>query len=150
MRGETADALKDFKGWHPAITRVIEKADTLHRWALFDRKPLSRWTDGRVALMGDAAHPMLPFLAQGAAMAVEDAWVLAEVLAKGQDLNVYQKRRLPRTSKVQAASRANMGLFHKRSRTAQLVTYGPMWMAGKVLPNIVHKRMDWLYGFDAT
>jgi len=150
VRGETSEALQDFKDWHPVITRVIESADILHRWALFDRKPLSRWVEGRVALMGDAAHPMLPFLAQGAAMAVEDAYVLAQVLAEGRDLNAYQNRRLPRTSKVQAASRANMGLFHKQTPAAQLATYGPMWMAGKVAPNIVHRRMDWLYGFDAV
>ena len=150
VRGETSDALKDFRGWHPVITRVIEAADTLHRWALFDRKPLSRWVEGRVALMGDAAHPMLPFLAQGAAMAVEDAYVLANALAEGRALSEYQNRRLPRTSKVQAASRANMGLFHKQTLAAQLATYGPMWMAGKVAPNIVHRRMDWLYGFNAT
>ena len=150
MRGETSEALQDFKDWHPVIMRVIEAADTLHRWALFDRKPLSRWVEGRVALLGDAAHPMLPFLAQGAAMAVEDAWVLAEALAEGRDLSKYQKQRLPRTSKVQDASRANMGLFHKQTPAAQLTTYGPMWMAGKLAPNIVHRRMDWLYGFDAV
>ena len=150
VRGERAEALQDFKDWHPVITRVIEAADILHRWALFDRKPLSQWTEGRVVLMGDAAHPMLPFLAQGAAMAVEDAWVLAKVIAGNGDLKAYQNRRLSRTSKVQAASRANMGLFHKRSLAAKLGTYGPMWMAGKVAPNIVHKRMDWLYGFDTA
>jgi len=148
--GDQADALKDFGGWHPVITRIIKQADSLHRWALFDRKPLARWVDGRVALMGDAAHPMLPFLAQGAAMAVEDAWTLAEVIGEGRELSDYQTRRLPRSSKIQAASRANMGLFHKRSRAAQLTTYGPMWMAGKVIPNLVHRRMDWLYGFDAV
>ena len=150
MRGETSEALQDFKDWHPVITRVIESADILHRWALFDRKPLIRWVEGRVALLGDAAHPMLPFLAQGAAMAVEDAWVLAEALAEGRDLSKYQKQRLPRTSKVQDASRANMGLFHKQTPAAQLTTYGPMWMAGKLAPNIVHRRMDWLYGFDTA
>jgi len=150
MRGETSEALQDFKDWHPVITCVIEAADTLHRWALFDRKPLSRWVEGRVALMGDAAHPMLPFLAQGAAMAVEDAYVLANALAEGRALSEYQNRRLPRTSKVQAASRANMGLFHKQTPAAQLASYGPMWIAGKLVPNIVHKRMDWLYGFDVT
>ena len=150
MRGETSEALQDFKDWHPVITRVIEAADTLHRWALFDRKPLSRCVEGRVPLMEDAVYPMLPFLAQGAAMVVEDAYVLAEALADGRALSEYQNRRLPRTSKVQAASRANMGLFHKQTLAAQLATYGPMWMAGKVAPNIVHKRMDWLYGFDTA
>lgn len=148
--GDTHDALFDFDGCHPIIRKLIENADNLHLWALFDRDPLPKWVDDRVALMGDAAHPMLPFLAQGAAMAVEDAWVLAEVISNGDDLSAYQTRRHTRTTKVQAASRANMGLFHKASRTAQLMTYGPMWMAGKLAPNIVHRRMDWLYGYDVT
>lgn len=148
--GEKADALQDFEGWHPVIQNILEHADSFHRWALFDRAPLERWVDGRVALLGDAAHPMLPFLAQGAAMAVEDAWVLAETISEGQDLVAYEKRRLDRTSKVQAASRGNMQLFHKSSRPSQLMTYGPMWIAGKLVPNIVHRRMDWLYGHDVT
>ena len=150
IAGDKADALKDFEGWHPIIRNVIENADSLHRWALFDRAPLDRWVDGHVVLMGDAAHPMLPFLAQGAAMAVEDAWVLASVISEGRELMTYQTARLARTSKVQAASRANMGLFHKASLPSQLMTYGPMWMAGKLMPNIVHRRMDWLYGHDVT
>ncbi|CAN0106005.1 unnamed protein product, partial [Chrysoparadoxa australica] len=73
-QGSREEALKDFAGWHPTITRIIEQSDALFRWALFDRTPLKTWTDGRVVLLGDAAHPMLPFMAQGAAMAVEDAW----------------------------------------------------------------------------
>ena len=150
LQGERSEALKDFDGWHLVIRNLIENADNLHRWALFDRAPLEKWVEGRVALMGDAAHPMLPFLAQGAAMAVEDAWVLAEVLASGQDLSDYQKLRHGRASKVQAASRANMGLFHKASLPAQLLTYGPMWAAGKLLPALVHRRMDWLYGVDVV
>ena len=150
LQGDKAEALRDFEDWHPVICNLLENADELHRWALFDRAPLEKWVEGRAALMGDAAHPMLPFLAQGAAMAVEDAWVLAEVIASGQDLSAYQKLRLLRTSKVQAASRANMGLFHKASLPAQLLTYGPMWAAGKLVPAFVHRRMDWLYGFDAA
>jgi len=108
LSGDKAEALKDFEGWHPIIQNLIENADRLNRWALFDRAPLNTWTEGRIALMGDAAHPMLPFLAQGAAMAVEDAWVLAEVISSGQALSDYQDRRLARTTKVQAASRANI------------------------------------------
>jgi salicylate hydroxylase len=150
IRGDKADALKDFDSWHPVISHILKNADDLHRWALFDRAPLDRWVEGRVSLMGDAAHPMLPFLAQGAAMAVEDAWVLAQVISNGLALTEYQNQRLTRTSKVQAASRANMGLFHKSSMASQLATYGPMWLAGKLDPNIVHRRMDWLYGHDVT
>ena len=150
LQGEKSEALKDFEGWHPVIRNLLENADKLHRWALFDRTPLEKWVEGQAALMGDAAHPMLPFLAQGAAMAVEDAWVLADVIASGQDLSAYQNLRHTRTSKVQAASRANMGLFHKASLPAQILTYGPMWAAGKLVPSLVHRRMDWLYGFEAA
>jgi salicylate hydroxylase len=148
--GVKEDLQNDFEGWHPVIRNIIANADDLYRWALFDRSPLERWVDDRVALMGDAAHPMLPFLAQGAAMAVEDAWILAEVISNGDDLSAYQTRRHTRTTKVQAASRANMGLFHKSSWLSKLTTYGPMWIAGKIAPSIVHGRMDWLYGYDVT
>lgn len=148
--GKKADLRADFEDWHPVIKNVIDKADTFHRWALFDRAPLPRWIDGRAALLGDAAHPMLPFLAQGAAMAVEDAWVLADVIGRDDNLSVYQSKRLGRTSKVQAASRANMGLFHKSSPVSKLATYGPMWAAGRLFPGVVHQRMDWLYNYDVT
>ncbi len=156
-KGSQDEALKDFEGWHPAITTIIKAVQpgTLYRWALFDRAPLPTWCDGNVALLGDAAHPMLPFMAQGAAMAVEDGWALArEVSQTGrttkQSLHSYQTARLERTGKAQAASRANMRTFHQRTTMGQLKTYGPMWLAGKVAPSAVHKRMDWLYGFDVT
>lgn len=156
-QGHIEDALKDFEGWDPVITNLIKsvKPDALFRWALYDRAPFSRWIDNRIALLGDAAHPMLPFLAQGAAMAVEDSWVLAREISQEnrspqEALQAYQSARLKRTSRVQRASRANMKTFHKRGKFSQLSTYGPMWAAGKLAPMIVHQRMDWLYGFDVT
>lgn len=156
-QGRRKDAMKDFAGWHPVITKLIENVpeSALYRWALFDRKPLPRWTDGRVALLGDAAHPMLPFLAQGAAMAVEDAWIIAHELSQsGQtvstSLNAYQARRFDRTSRAQAGSRANMKTFHQRTKTGQIKTYGSMWLGGRLAPRLVHKRMNWLYGYDVT
>jgi len=155
--GRREDALKDFAGWHPVVTEIIKAArpDALYRWALFDRAPLESWTQGRAALLGDAAHPMLPFLAQGAAMAAEDGWALAHELSVAgrpaqASLAAYQNSRLARTSKVQAASRANMKTFHQRTPFGQLKTYGPMWLAGRVAPILVHKRMDWLYAYDVV
>ncbi len=147
------EALADFAGWHPTITRIMNETDGLFRWALFDRPPLSRWTEGRVALLGDAAHPMLPFLAQGAAMAVEDAWALAAELSRPDQsvqaaLKAYEQRRFERTTKVQAKSRANAKTFHRRSMLGRLATYGPMWLGGRLTPGLVHQRMDWLYGHD--
>ena len=153
-RGTKAEALADFDGWHPTITHILNEAEELYRWALFDRAPLSKWTDGRVALMGDAAHPMLPFMAQGAAMAVEDAWTLAQQLALTENapraLQDYQALRQARASHVQALSRANAKTFHKRTRLSQLGTYGPLWLAGKIVPSSIHARQDWLYGHDVT
>ena len=153
-QGSAEQALADFDGWHPTLTRLLSQADTLYRWALFDRAPLAKWVDGRVALLGDAAHPMLPFMAQGAAMAVEDAWVLAHQLASAKNLTAalqnYQTLRFARASAVQAQSRANAKTFHKRSRLSQIATYGPMWLAGKIAPTAIHARQDRLYGHDVT
>ena len=156
-KGNPEDALKDFEGWHPTITDIIKSAapDSLYRWALYDRAPLESWTQGRTALLGDAAHPMLPFMAQGAAMAVEDSWVLARELSQSersaaQSLRAYHNIRSARTAKAQATSRANMSRFHQRTLLGKLATYGPMWLAGKIAPKAVHKRMDWLYKFDVT
>lgn len=154
QRGTREEALGEFEGWHPVITNLISKAETHFRWALFDRKPLGHWTDGRVALLGDACHPMLPFMAQGAVMAIEDAWVLAAGLSADANtvdaLNTYANKRQPRTAKVQAAARANAQTFHKRTLLSQLATYGPMWAAGRMAPSVVHARQDWLYGTDVT
>ena len=88
-------------------------------------------------------------------MAVEDGWVLAREISQSgrsiaKSLEAYQDLRLTRTSKVQAASKANMKTFHQRSPWGQLKTYGPMRLAGKIMPSLVHRRMDWLYGFDVT
>lgn len=155
-RGTKADALADFAGWHPTITGLIKAVpkDALFRWALYDRAPLPTWTKGCVTLIGDAAHPMLPFLAQGAAMAVEDAWVLADAITQTDDLGAalaqYEQDRLPRTTRAQTGSRSNAKTFHKRTRLSQLATYGPMWVAGAVAPSIIRRRLTWLYGADVT
>jgi salicylate hydroxylase len=102
----------------------------LFRWALYDRDPLPRWGDGHVTLLGDAAHPMLPFMAQGAAQAIEDAAVLARCLSSIDDppaaLRRYEDFRRDRTAEVQQAARQNAVLFHlpdgaeQQSRDARL------------------------------
>ena len=152
--GSRAAFLEDFRGWHPSLLNLIDTGDRFFRWALFDRAPLGRWVGERVALIGDACHPMLPFLAQGAVMALEDAYVLSNCLSDGANLmsslKRYQSLRLARTAKVQSQARNNMGIFHRRSPAAQIATYGPMWLAGRLTPQIVNSRMDWLYGHDVT
>ena len=78
-RGEVADALAAFEGWHPQVRSIVGSVDETYIWALFDRAPLKRWSAGRVTLLGDACHPMLPFMAQGAAQAIEDGATLLRV-----------------------------------------------------------------------
>lgn len=152
--GTREEALADFKGWVPEVTGIIEQADTHFCWALFDRPPLPRWHDGAAALLGDACHPMLPFMAQGAAMAIEDAYVLACELDRSDRLETallrYETVRKPRTSRVQAASRGNMKTFHRTNPLMRIGTYGPMWLAGNMLPGFVQSRQDWIYGHDVT
>ena len=164
-QGSKQEMQADFAGWHKTITHLIEQLETPHQWALFDRQPMKNWVQGRVALLGDAAHPMLPFMAQGAAMAVEDGWSLAAALASvtpntvtvmqdGDDVRValarYQRHRLKRAHRAQAASRDNAQTFHQRSLWGQVKTYAPMWLGGKVAPNAVRARLDWLYEYDVT
>jgi 2-polyprenyl-6-methoxyphenol hydroxylase-like FAD-dependent oxidoreductase len=116
--GEVADALKEFEGWHPQICEIIRSVDATNRWALYDRDPLPRWTVGRVTLMGDAAHPMLPYMAQGAVQSIEDAAVLAKCLelADAHDVTAalqrYEQTRKPRASRCQEGSRRNAVMYH--------------------------------------
>ena len=111
----TEAALDEYKGWHPMVRGLIEHSAPPFKWALFDRKPLEQWVKGRIALIGDAAHAMLPYHAQGAAQSIEDAWVLARRLALtdvDQALASYADLRRERTAQVQGASRAAQDLFH--------------------------------------
>jgi salicylate hydroxylase len=116
--GDVEEALDDFAGWTPVVRRLIGEVSesALFRWALYDRDPLLRWGDGPVTLLGDAAHPMLPFMAQGAAQAIEDGSVLARCLARIGDpieaLRHYEDLRRDRTARVQLAARQNAVLFH--------------------------------------
>ncbi len=134
------------------VRMLLERAQNAFKWGLFDHDPLPFWSRGRVTLLGDAAHPMLPFLAQGAAMAIEDAFVLAQVLADEPDvvraLQRYEAARLPRTAQVQLAARAQGEIFHLTSPLARLKRrLGLDRLAGSD-PRLLNR--DWLYEFDAT
>ncbi|MEO0401661.1 MAG: FAD-dependent monooxygenase [Pseudomonadota bacterium] len=154
ISGTRSDALAAFAGWDPVITGLIKAAPALNRWALFDRAPLPFWHEGRVALMGDAAHPMLPSMAQGAVQAIEDAWILAAALDAHADaekaFEAYFNTRIARTSRIQKGSLANARLFHKGSALGQLAFYGPMAVGARLFPGIIHARQDWVYRYDAT
>jgi 2-polyprenyl-6-methoxyphenol hydroxylase-like FAD-dependent oxidoreductase len=124
-RATVERALAAFQGWHPQVRRIIGAADECFIWALFDRDPLPRWSVGRVTLLGDACHPMYPFMGQGAAQAIEDGAGLAACLrAAGEadpaaTLRDYERLRLPRVMLLQALSRANKIRFHMPDGLAQ-------------------------------
>lgn len=154
LEGRREDALADFGGWDPALAGIIRAAPVLYRWALFDRPPLSRWSDGRVVLLGDACHPMLPSMAQGAVQAMEDAWALSTALSHthnvAQACADYFSARIERATRVQNLSTANVRLFHRRTLARRIASYGPIWLAARAAPGLIHRRQDWLYGFDPT
>ena len=138
-----------FAGWHPEVLRIIGAADACFIWALFDRDPLARWSIGRVTLLGDACHPMYPFMAQGAAQAIEDGAALAACLVAGAEdpaaaLQRYERLRLPRVSRLQAMSRANKLSFHLPDGAAQQARDAE-WAAGEPTQD----AMGWLWGHDA-
>ena len=153
-QGDRAQLAADFAGWAKPIAAIVAEAAQCYRWALFDRDPLATWHEGRVALLGDACHPMLPFLAQGAVMAIEDAWVLSRALQSKPGIEdalaAYEAARKPRTTRVQKGARAQTGLYHKRGLAAQIATYGPIWLAANLAPSFVHARQDWLYSHDVV
>jgi salicylate hydroxylase len=121
---ETKDQLATtVAAWDPRIGQMVEAAPEMTAWPLYDDEPMDRWVEGRIALIGDACHPMLPFQAQGAAQAMEDGAALATALAGPAtieaSLRSYQESRLPRASRVQAASRENGPAFHLPDGPAQ-------------------------------
>jgi salicylate hydroxylase len=112
---------EDFRGWHPIIQTVIDNADKdqCYRWSLHNRLPISNWSTARATLLGDSAHATLPYLAQGAVMAIEDGAVLARALnmksTTAEALQLYQRNRIERTSRIVMQSTENRKLFHLRS-----------------------------------
>jgi 2-polyprenyl-6-methoxyphenol hydroxylase-like FAD-dependent oxidoreductase len=130
-KGDVRELREAYQGFHPDVRDVLEACPDCHKWAILERDPLPRWSDGRVVLLGDACHPMTPYMAQGAATAIEDAAVLARCLQETGGDNFpgafkrYEAHRKPRTSLIQAISSANT------------------WMKGG------NDDTSWLYGYDA-
>jgi salicylate hydroxylase len=141
------DVLKDhFKGWHPIIQAIIDAADKdqCYRWSLHNRPPIRNWSTGRATLLGDAAHPTLPYLAQGAVMAIEDGAVLTRALAVAKSipaaLQLYQRNRVDRTARIMLQSTANRELFHLRTEADIRAAFAKR--------NEGKDRNDWLYSYN--
>ena len=148
--GSVEDLAREFDGWDARLRQLIAAATHTKRWALYDRAPLERWTAGRITLLGDAAHAMLPYFGQGAAQAIEDAETLATCLDGGSARSVpealqrYERIRLPRASEVQRMSRGREVRNHlpdgdeQRERDAELTRGDPL------------RQSAWLYGYDSA
>jgi salicylate hydroxylase len=150
-KGDVAEVLARYEGWHPMVRGLIGAFPETFVWALHDRAELPSWSAGRVTLLGDACHPMLPMMAQGAAQAIEDGAALAALLkTKPNDIEGalarYEALRKPRATKLQQASAANRTRFHlpdgdaQRARDAAMATSGDRSIA----------NIGWLYAHDAA
>jgi salicylate hydroxylase len=150
-RGEVADVLAAFQGWHDQVLSIIGAADETYKWALFDRSPLQSWSAGRVTLLGDACHPMLPFMGQGAAQAIEDGATLTTCLLKFLNdipaaLHLYEQLRLPRASRLQGLSATNKIRFHMPDGPAQKQRDGEM---ARGATDWSREAIAWLFQHDA-
>lgn len=151
-RGTTEELAADYRGWHEDIQTLIRNIPVPHKWALMVRPPLPRWTVGRVTLLGDACHSMVPFLAQGAVMAMEDGLILARALTEldgdvASRLARYEEARRERTRRAVEGSADNIARFHDRALADPVGArqYVEREWAG----HNVASRYEWLFRYDA-
>ncbi|WP_295528166.1 FAD-dependent monooxygenase [uncultured Pseudacidovorax sp.] len=144
-----------FTNWNRSLTDLLARATQCNRWALFDRDPLTGWGRGRVTLLGDAAHPMLPFLAQGAVMAIEDAYVLAQAMASQEvpledALRGYESSRGRRTARLQLAARAQGASMHRSGALDAWRRNIRLFIRSRWSRDDQLAKGQSLYGFDVT
>jgi salicylate hydroxylase len=144
---DASELWRHFAGQRPEVLRLLERIETWRMWVLCDREPIKDWSAGRVTLLGDAAHPMLQYLAQGACMATEDAVRLAEEVAARPDnlpaaFTAYQSARYLRTGRVQLMARVYGEFYHARGVTAEL---RDLMLADRT-PAQAYDGIAWLYG----
>lgn len=150
-RGSNAELAADFEGWHDDVHALIRNIDEPFKWALMVRAPMERWSVGRVSLLGDACHSMLPFLAQGANMAIEDGYILARCLTEldadiPERLARYEKARASRARRAVEGSAANIQRFHNKvlADPVKAREYVDREWAGAP----VAERYEWLFRYD--
>ena len=152
LPGSRQECTADFAGWHQDIHTIIGEIDQPYKWALVGRAPMAHWSRGRATLLGDACHPTLPFLAQGAGMAIEDGFILGRCLEAYGDpqtaLKHYEAARMPRTARVMRGSADNGRRFH--SNALSTPEEGQRYVHREFEPAKVADRYDWLYDYDAA
>lgn len=143
-----------FTDFCPEIKDLLADVDVPNLWGLCRHPIAAKWYNGPLALLGDAAHPTLPFLAQGANMALEDAWVLAQCLADipdtGESLHAYQTARKTRTARIVEAANDNAANYHLRPGPFRMAAHTALRAAARFAPHAVTNRFNWLYRHDVT
>ncbi len=154
IAGDLAELRSKFGNWPDPVGTLVRACHKSYLWGLFDHPPLETWSKGPIALLGDAAHPMLPFFAQGATMALEDAYVLARELANAADVATafakYEFARKARCTRSQKQSAANARIYHARNPLKRFVLHAGMTLISHSLPSLFSWRFNWLYGTDVT
>lgn len=138
-----------FADFCPDVQKWLAQVDIIHLWGLFRHPVAERWHLGHQAILGDAAHPTLPFLAQGANMALEDAWTLAASLENG-DLASWQAKRRARTSRIVNAATANARNYHLATPAVRSLAHSALRVSGRLAPAAPLRKFDWLYRHDVT
>jgi salicylate hydroxylase len=155
VRSTKEELAAAYSGWHPKLQRLFAQAEEVYRWGLFVRDPMPSWTIGRITLLGDAAHPMLPYLSQGAAMAMEDGLVLARMLSKHKTsiaaaLGGYETLRVPRATRVQLTSHEQGKKNHLVSPWARLRRDVVYRIRNLINPQKTGLSAGWVYAHDAS
>ena len=153
QESDPEDLRAAFARFDPRARRWLDQVQRVGIWGLFRHPVAANWQDGRIALVGDAAHPTLPFIAQGAVMAIEDAWVLAACLDadpdQGAALARYQALRQPRCARIVQAANKNAGNYHLRG-PARAVAHAGLRGISRLAPTALIERFAWLYDYDPT
>ena len=152
---DRSELMETYGRWNRDLLRLIESSDKYYKWALYDRDPLEAWGRGRATLLGDSAHPMLPYLGQGACMAVEDGCILAEAISRSPGdpaaaLRDYERLRMPRTARAQLGSRHRAKQNHLASPVARIRRDLKMAWNNRFGRDKSPNQAEWLYDYDVA
>ena len=149
---ESREIVETYQAWHDSLKKLFRFSERSYKWALFDRDPLDQWGRDGVTLLGDAAHPMLPYLGQGASMALEDACVVADCVAAVSDpheaLRMYEQLRMPRTRRAQLGSRERAKENHLPTAWSRLKRDVQLALRTRFGKDVTTNRGAWIYEYD--